>query len=162
MSAAYFSALKYKPWIKVVETDTVPRPRNPRRQRLRRRRGRLARANRRPDRRVTRRHRPHRPARRRVRLRGVRATRRRRAGPGARRDRRGSAPPCAACHGADLRGGEGPPLAGRSPSYLFRQLFDVASGARSGPADEKMKIEVANLDQARMRDLVAYIASLPP
>jgi cytochrome c553 len=74
----------------------------------------------------------------------------------------GERQPCAARHGADFRGGVGPPLAGRSPSYLFRQLFDVASGARSGPAVEKMKIEVASLNQAQIRDLAAYVASLRP
>ena len=39
--------------------------------------------------------------------------------------------PCAACHGADLKGmGAVPPIAGRSPSYMVRQLYDLQSGAR--------------------------------
>ena len=33
---------------------------------------------------------------------------------------------CAACHGEGLKGnGNFPPLAGRSPSYLARQLYDM-------------------------------------
>jgi cytochrome c553 len=45
---------------------------------------------------------------------------------------------------------------------LFRQLFDIQAGTRSGLAVEMMKIEVAALTSAQMRDLVAYIASLAP
>ncbi len=47
----------------------------------------------------------------------------------------GRTQPCAGCHGADLRSGpqlEGPPLAGRFASYLFRQLYGFQSGARAG------------------------------
>jgi len=41
--------------------------------------------------------------------------------------------PCAKCHGPGLRGsGNVPPIAGRSPSYIVRQLYDIRSGARSG------------------------------
>ena len=39
---------------------------------------------------------------------------------------------CAICHGKDLKGlGNVPALAGRSPTYVFRQLFDIKSGARA-------------------------------
>ena len=39
---------------------------------------------------------------------------------------------CGTCHGADLKGiGPVPPLAGRSPSYLTRQMFDMQQGFRS-------------------------------
>ena len=38
---------------------------------------------------------------------------------------------CATCHGADLHGmGPVPGLAGRSPSYTVRQLYDMQTGAR--------------------------------
>ena len=38
---------------------------------------------------------------------------------------------CAVCHGADLKGlGDVPRIAGRSPSYVFRQLYDIKTGKR--------------------------------
>ena len=47
---------------------------------------------------------------------------------------------CTVCHGANLEGmGPIPPLAGRSPSYMMRQLFDMKTGARRGPWAEVMK-----------------------
>ncbi len=75
---------------------------------------------------------------------------------------------CAACHGADLGGmtlpdvGGVPGLAGRSPSYLFRQLFDMKSGKRHGKGVEPMKPVVANLESADMLAISAYLASLKP
>ena len=40
---------------------------------------------------------------------------------------------CATCHGQGLKGlGNVPPLAGRSPTYTVRQLYDFQSGARAG------------------------------
>ena len=40
---------------------------------------------------------------------------------------------CTVCHAGDLRGlGPVPPLAGRSPSYLVRQLYDMQRGNRNG------------------------------
>ena len=40
---------------------------------------------------------------------------------------------CGTCHGADLKGlGPVPPLAGRSPSYTVRQLFDHAARRAKG------------------------------
>jgi cytochrome c553 len=72
---------------------------------------------------------------------------------------------CAGCHGADLRSGpelEGPPLAGRFASYLFRQFYGFKSGARAGDSAQPMQSVVANLTQADMIDLAAYAASLNP
>jgi cytochrome c553 len=75
---------------------------------------------------------------------------------------------CAACHGADLRGltvpgvGAMPGLAGRSPSYLVRQLFDIKSGKRSGPRVELMKPIVAGLNNDDMLAIAAYLASRTP
>lgn len=77
----------------------------------------------------------------------------------------GRTQPCAACHGADLRSGlqlEGPPLAGRFASYLFRQLYGFQSGARSGDSTQPMQTVVARLTQGDMIDLAAYAASLEP
>jgi cytochrome c553 len=77
----------------------------------------------------------------------------------------GRTQPCAACHGADLRSGadlEGPPLAGRFATYLFRQLFGFQSGARAGDITLPMQAVVAKLTQSEMVDLAAYAASLKP
>ena len=70
---------------------------------------------------------------------------------------------CAACHGPDYRGiGNVPGLAGRSPSYLMRQLFDFKSGARDGPLAGPMKQNVAKLSVEDMTAITAYLASHRP
>jgi cytochrome c553 len=70
---------------------------------------------------------------------------------------------CTACHGSDLRGNDiVPRIAGRSPTYLFRQLYDFKSGARKGSNSNTMKPAVENLTVADMIALVAYSASLVP
>lgn len=69
---------------------------------------------------------------------------------------------CTACHGADLHGlGPAPPLAGRSPSYLVRQLYDFKTGARDGSLAPLMKPVASRLSTQQMTDIAAYIASLP-
>lgn len=71
--------------------------------------------------------------------------------------------PCAACHGADLRGiGLVPPIAGRSPTYLLRQLVAFRTGARSAEAGLPMQPVVARLGIADMIDLAAYVAAQEP
>jgi cytochrome c553 len=71
--------------------------------------------------------------------------------------------PCASCHGSDLRGTSlAPPLAGRSPTYLVRQLFDIQNGARSGPRLDTMKAAIPGLKVDDMIALAAYAASLKP
>lgn len=71
--------------------------------------------------------------------------------------------PCATCHGPDLHGlGGTPSIAGRSPSYLMRQLYDIKHGARAGAQTPLMAAVVANLGEDEMRDLVAYLATLTP
>ena len=77
----------------------------------------------------------------------------------------GRTQPCAACHGPDLTSGpdlEGPPLAGRFATYLFRQLFGFQSGRRAGDIAQPMRAVVSHLTQADMIDLAAYAASLKP
>jgi cytochrome c553 len=70
---------------------------------------------------------------------------------------------CSVCHGAALQGiGPVPALAGRSPSYTMRQLFDMKSGARHGPWAELMKPIVGGLSTEDMMSLAAYTASLQP
>ena len=70
---------------------------------------------------------------------------------------------CAVCHGPDLKGlGPIPGIAGRSPSYIVRQLFDFQHGARAGIGSALMKPTVAKLTLEDMVDLAAYAASLEP
>jgi cytochrome c553 len=69
---------------------------------------------------------------------------------------------CAACHGAELHGlGPVPGLAGRSPSYLARQLYDMKSGARHGVWSELMTGVVTKLTGDDIVNIVAYVASRP-
>jgi cytochrome c553 len=71
--------------------------------------------------------------------------------------------PCAKCHGPDLRGsGNVPPIAGRSPSYIVRQLFDMKSGARSGALSLQMRRQVAKLSLDDMIAVAAFVSSLKP
>jgi cytochrome c553 len=71
--------------------------------------------------------------------------------------------PCGICHGADLKGlGPVPALAGRSPSYIVRQLYDMRHGVRNGPWSALMKPVVAALSEEDMVALAAYTASLAP
>jgi len=70
---------------------------------------------------------------------------------------------CASCHGQDLKGVAAVPgIAGRSPTYLFRQLYDFKHGARAGAAGAQMKPTVENLAVEDMLALAAYAASLAP
>jgi cytochrome c553 len=70
---------------------------------------------------------------------------------------------CATCHGADLKGiGPVPSIAGRSPSYVARQLYDFQSGARKGPWADLMKEAVAKLTEEDFVNITAYTASLAP
>ena len=70
---------------------------------------------------------------------------------------------CAACHGGDLHGlGPVPPIAGRTTSYLMRQLFDFKSGARAGAWSPLMKGVVAGLDESDMMAIAAYVAAQTP
>jgi cytochrome c553 len=71
--------------------------------------------------------------------------------------------PCASCHGEDLRGsGDVPGLAGRSPSGIVRQLYDIKYGTRSGAAVDPMKPEVASMTDENRVDIAAYLSSLKP
>jgi len=152
-TAEYFGAMKWTPWIRVVETATVPKtvsrggmwipveggekepigmrivetPENPERAEILRdpRSGFIAYA----------------PA-------------------GSIQKGEALARSCGVCHGADLKGlGPVPGIAGRSPSYLARQLYDMQAGARRGEWAELMKKVVANLGDADLVNLSAYLAS---
>jgi cytochrome c553 len=69
---------------------------------------------------------------------------------------------CATCHGANLEGiGPVPALAGRSPSYAMRQLFDMKTGARRGPWAELMKPIVTAMSVQDLAAVSAFAASTP-
>lgn len=71
--------------------------------------------------------------------------------------------PCTSCHGAKLKGdGNVPALAGRSPSEIVRQLYDIQHGTRTGQVVDPMKPEVANMTDENRVDIAAYLASLKP
>ncbi|MBZ5635733.1 MAG: hypothetical protein LAO55_21605 [Acidobacteriia bacterium] len=70
---------------------------------------------------------------------------------------------CGLCHGADLKGlGPVPGIAGRSPSYLVRQLYDMQQGARKGPWTELMKSVVTGLSEDDLLNIAAYTSSRNP
>ena len=71
---------------------------------------------------------------------------------------------CGTCHGLNLTGVVGadvPPIAGRSPSYIVRQLWDIQQGTRNGGQAQLMKLVVANLTREDLVNIAAYIASRP-
>ena len=69
--------------------------------------------------------------------------------------------PCAECHGDGLKGlGPVPGLAGRSPSYLVRQMYDMQAGARNGAWTPLMSKVVAKMTEEEMLAVAAYVASL--
>jgi cytochrome c553 len=68
---------------------------------------------------------------------------------------------CSACHGANgiAVAPNFPNLAGQSATYLYVQLKTFKAGQRVDPVMASM---AAPLDDATMRNLAAYYASLPP
>ena len=73
---------------------------------------------------------------------------------------RGKTTPCITCHGPDLMGvADIPPIAGRSPSYMVRQMWDMQQGTRSSEAAQLMKLVVANLTKEDFVAIAAYVAS---
>jgi cytochrome c553 len=71
--------------------------------------------------------------------------------------------PCGTCHGPDLKGvAPAPGIAGRSPSYLVRQLYDFQQHARAGSMGAPMAGVVEKLSHDDMIALAAYVASLAP
>jgi len=161
IAAAYFSSLQFRPWIRVVETDEVPTTRfadwihqaieggsEPIGVRIVEM--------------------PEDPVRTKLRddasgfiawvPRGAIARGAALVNDGAR-----GAEPCTICHGVDLRGlGPIPAIAGRSPSYLARQLYDFQQGNRNGAWSELMDRAVAYLTIEDIVDIVAYAANLDP
>jgi cytochrome c553 len=70
---------------------------------------------------------------------------------------------CAQCHGEKLTGADStaPGIAGRSPSYLARQLYDFQQGTRHGELSAPMREMTAGLSAADLVNLTAWLASLP-
>jgi len=67
---------------------------------------------------------------------------------------------CGVCHGPNLKGaGTVPPIAGRSPTYMTRQMYDIQQGTRVSPL---MKPVVAKLMNEDFVAIGAYLASLNP
>jgi cytochrome c553 len=161
-AAEYFGAMKWTPWVRVVETETVPKmvsrggiwvpveggtrepigmrvvetPENPERTEVLRdpRSGFIAYA-------------------------PVGSLKK---GEALVRTGGGRTVACSACHGADLLGmGPVPGIAGRSPSYLARQMYDMQAGARRGEWTELMKPVVEKLTDEDYVNITAYLASLP-
>src|SRR5438046_3520305 len=60
---------------------------------------------------------------------------------------------CAGCHGRTLSGaGDVPGIAGRSPTYVFRQLYEFRHGGRTGVQSALIKPTVENLS---VEDMIA-------
>jgi cytochrome c553 len=75
----------------------------------------------------------------------------------------GKTVPCGICHGPELKGlGAIPSIAARSPSYIVRQLYDFQHGARAGGGSAPMKTVVEQLTIEDMISIAAYAASLTP
>ena len=71
---------------------------------------------------------------------------------------------CGTCHGLNLTGVVGadvPPIAGRSPSYIVRQLWDIQQGTRNGSQAQLMKLVVAKLTSEDLIAIASYVASRP-
>ncbi|MEO8064010.1 MAG: c-type cytochrome [Pseudomonadota bacterium] len=70
---------------------------------------------------------------------------------------------CATCHLANLKGTDKiPPISGRSPTYVLRQLLAFKIGSRGNEASKQMTPVVEKLELTDMIDIAAYLATLYP
>jgi len=70
---------------------------------------------------------------------------------------------CGICHGQTLQGlGDVPALAGRHPNYIVRQLWSMQNGERVGVSAALMKAVVEKLSVDDMLAIAAYTASRAP
>jgi cytochrome c553 len=75
----------------------------------------------------------------------------------------GAATACAKCHGPQLLGvGVIPPIAGRSPSNLLRQLINFRVGTRHEEGSAPMQAVVNALTIDDMVAVAAYVGSRAP
>lgn len=71
--------------------------------------------------------------------------------------------PCAICHGPDLRGlGDVPGIAGHHPDYIVRQLWSMQNGERVGTSAALMRQVVDKLGVDDMLAIAAYVGSRAP
>jgi cytochrome c553 len=69
---------------------------------------------------------------------------------------------CSVCHGSDLQGlGPVPGIAGRSPSYIARQMYDMQAGLRKGPWVSLMQPVLDKMTGDDILNVTAYVSSLP-
>ena len=70
---------------------------------------------------------------------------------------------CGICHGRTLQGlGELPAIAGRHPNYIVRQLWNMQNSERVGTSAALMQQVVEKLTNDDMLAIAAYVASLTP
>jgi len=70
---------------------------------------------------------------------------------------------CVICHGDQLRGlGEVPRIAGLQPVYIARQLIQMQNGSSAGANAALMKKAVANLTEDDIISISAYLGTLTP
>ena len=157
-AADYFSSIKWRPWIRVVETDTVPRPKPGMNGLFLPQPGggteplgrRILEVPENPD--FTERARSPRSGM--VAYAPVGSIKR---GEELVTTGGGKTVQCTVCHGPDLLGNaKVPSIADRQATYLVRQLYDMQAGTRESPA---MKKAVATLDEDDMIAIAAYLAS---
>ena len=78
----------------------------------------------------------------------------------------GKLTPCITCHREDLMGvpeAAVPPIAGRSPSYMVRQMWDIQQGTRNSEPAQLMRLAIAKLTKEDMVAIAAYVSSrIPP
>jgi cytochrome c553 len=70
---------------------------------------------------------------------------------------------CAACHGPNLQGaGDVPRIAGISPLYTVRQMYAFKTGSRKSSHAVQMQPVVANLGDQDITYIASYLATLAP
>ena len=71
--------------------------------------------------------------------------------------------PCAICHGPTLQGlGDVPGIAGHHPDYIVRQLWSMQNGERVGTSAALMRQVVDKLSVDDMLAIAAYVGSRAP
>jgi cytochrome c553 len=71
--------------------------------------------------------------------------------------------PCSICHGQTLQGlGDVPGIAGRHPNYIVRQMWNMQNGERVGTSAALMRQVVEKLTNDDMLAIAAYVASRTP
>jgi cytochrome c553 len=69
---------------------------------------------------------------------------------------------CTTCHGQSLEGlGDLPRLAGISPTYIVRQIISIQNGSRAGTLAKSMKAFVSKATLDEVIAIAAYVASRP-